>query len=91
MWAEAVATASYARNRSPTSGKTKTPVELFYGIKPDVLLWSYSIRAHLEDAAAQAGPSQQEGHPGRLRTWQQGLPHPDEGHQEDRDQQRCHV
>jgi len=38
MWAEAIATASYIRNRSPTSGETKTPVELFYGTKPDVTI-----------------------------------------------------
>ena len=36
MWAEAVATASFIRNRSPTSGENKTPLELFYGAKPNV-------------------------------------------------------
>eukprot|EP00983_Pelagomonas_calceolata_P004639 150796-Pelagomonas_calceolata.AAC.1 len=85
MWAEAVATASYIRNRSTASGKTKTPAVLRYQARRhhDEDLWSYSIHAHPEDAAAQAGPSQQEGHSGRLQTWQQGLPHPDGGHQED--------
>jgi hypothetical protein len=36
MWAEAVVTASYIRNRSPVTGQTKTPWELFHGSKPDV-------------------------------------------------------
>jgi transposase InsO family protein len=36
LWAEAVNTASYIRNRSPTSGKDKTPWELFTGKKPDI-------------------------------------------------------
>jgi len=36
LWAEAVTTASYIRNRSPTAGHAKTPWELFFGGKPDV-------------------------------------------------------
>lgn len=37
MWAEAVYTAAYLRNRSPTKALTKrTPYEEFYGIKPEV-------------------------------------------------------
>lgn len=36
LWAEAVATANYVRNRSPVSGRDKTPWELFFGTKPDV-------------------------------------------------------
>ena len=36
LWAEAVATASYVRNRSPVSKRDKTPWELFFGQKPDV-------------------------------------------------------
>ena len=36
LWADAVATASYVRNRSPVSGRDKTPYELFFGKKPDV-------------------------------------------------------
>ena len=39
LWAEAVATASVIRNRSPVAGKDKTPWELFYGTKPDVSLF----------------------------------------------------
>jgi hypothetical protein len=35
-WAEALACANYTRNRSPVTGRIKTPYELFYGIKPDV-------------------------------------------------------
>lgn len=36
LWADAVVTASYVRNRSPVTGRAKTPWELFFGIKPDV-------------------------------------------------------
>ena len=36
LWAEAVAAASYVRNRSPVSKRDKTPWELFFGQKPDV-------------------------------------------------------
>ena len=36
LWAEAVVTANYIRNRSPVTGASKTPWELFHGSKPDV-------------------------------------------------------
>ena len=36
LWAEAMATANYVRNRSPVTGRDKTPWELFFGHKPDV-------------------------------------------------------
>jgi transposase InsO family protein len=36
LWAEAAVTANYLRNRSPTSGHNKTPLEVFSGVKPDV-------------------------------------------------------
>jgi transposase InsO family protein len=36
LWAEAVVTANYIRNRSPTSKSTKTPWEQFTGNTPDV-------------------------------------------------------
>ena len=36
LWAEAVVTANYIRNRSPVTSETKTPWELFYGSPPDV-------------------------------------------------------
>lgn len=36
LWADAAVTANYIRNRSPVSGRDKTPYELFFGIKPDV-------------------------------------------------------
>ena len=35
-WAEAANTATYVKNRSPSSHSTKTPWELFNGRKPDV-------------------------------------------------------
>jgi hypothetical protein len=37
LWAEAIATANYLRNRSPVAiSATMTPLEMFYGKKPDV-------------------------------------------------------
>jgi hypothetical protein len=36
LWAEAVVTANYVRNRSPHAKTVKVPWELFYGHKPDV-------------------------------------------------------
>ena len=37
LWAEAIATAAYIRNRCPTSSfKEATPYELWFGVKPDV-------------------------------------------------------
>jgi transposase InsO family protein len=36
LWGEAIVTANHVRNRSPSTEKTKTPWELFYGTKPDV-------------------------------------------------------
>jgi hypothetical protein len=34
MWAEAVVTANYIRNRTPVSAHGKTPWDAFYGYKP---------------------------------------------------------
>ena len=46
-WAEAVVTANYLRNRSPVSGRDKTPYELFFGTKPDVSnLRTFGARAY---------------------------------------------
>ena len=36
LWADAVVTANYVRNRSPVSDRDSTPYELFHGTKPDV-------------------------------------------------------
>ncbi len=36
LWAEAMATACYIRNRSPVTAKSKTPFELFWDRMPDV-------------------------------------------------------
>jgi hypothetical protein len=36
LWAEAVVTVNYVRNRTTRSGTDKTPWELFYGAKPNV-------------------------------------------------------
>jgi hypothetical protein len=38
LWGEAIMTANFLRNRSPVSGKSKTPWELFFGKRPDVSL-----------------------------------------------------
>lgn len=47
LWAEAVVTANYVRNRSPVSDRDKTPYELFYGTKPDVAnLRTFGARAY---------------------------------------------
>jgi hypothetical protein len=36
LWADAISTANYIRNRSPYSGGEKVPYEMFHGSKPDV-------------------------------------------------------
>eukprot|EP00961_Rhodomonas_salina_P113047 1520957-Rhodomonas_salina.1 len=48
LWAEALATANYVRNRSPVSGRDSTPWELFFGTKPDVSnLRTFGVRAYV--------------------------------------------
>lgn len=46
LWAEAIVTANYLRNRSPTSAQDSTPYESFHGTKPDL--------SHLRTFGAQA-------------------------------------
>ena len=47
LWAEAVTTANYLRNRSPATGHNATPYELFHGIKPDLSnLRTFGARAY---------------------------------------------
>lgn len=47
MWAEAVVTANYVRNRSPVSNRDQTPWELFFGSKPNVShLQSFGARVY---------------------------------------------
>jgi transposase InsO family protein len=36
LWAEAIVTANYLRNRSPTSAQDVTPYEMLHGTKPDL-------------------------------------------------------
>lgn len=36
LWAEAIVTANYLRNRSPVSGLSRSPWEVFFGVVPDV-------------------------------------------------------
>jgi len=48
LWAEAMMTANYIRNRSPTTDKTKTPLEMFYKAKPDVtMMRTFGCRAYV--------------------------------------------
>lgn len=48
LWGEAVVTANYVRNRSPVSGKDRTPWELFFGRKPDAsILRTFGCRAYV--------------------------------------------
>ncbi len=48
LWAEAVVTACFIRNRSPVSTRDKTPWELFFGKKPDVsAMRVYGARAYV--------------------------------------------
>ena len=50
LWAEAVVTANYIRNRSPVSTRDKTPWELFFGKKPDVAgMRVFGARAYVHD------------------------------------------
>ena len=47
LWADAVVTANYVRNRSPVNDRDKTPYELFYDSKPDVSsLRTFGARAY---------------------------------------------
>jgi len=49
LWAEAVVTANYIRNRSPAAGEAKTPWELFHGSKPSVSeLRTFGARAYAQ-------------------------------------------
>ena len=47
LWAEALVTANYLRNRSPVTGRDLTPWELFTGNKPDVSnLRTFGVRVY---------------------------------------------
>jgi hypothetical protein len=47
LWAEAIVTANYIRNRSPVKNKDKTPWELFFGKPPDVsMMRTFGARAY---------------------------------------------
>ena len=53
LWAEAITTANYLRNRSPVSGLAATPLELFTGIKPNVShLRIFGARAYAHTPSA---------------------------------------
>jgi len=54
LWAEAVTTANYIRNRSPVSGQSKTPRELFFGDKPEVSnMKTFGAKAYVHIPKAQ--------------------------------------
>jgi transposase InsO family protein len=36
LWGEAMMSANYLRNRSPSANRVKTPLELMFGVKPDL-------------------------------------------------------
>ena len=50
-WGDAVLTANYLRNRSPTVHTDKTPWELFYGNVPDVLCFAFTMACVLHTKA----------------------------------------
>lgn len=53
LWAEAAVTVNYLRNRSPSLDRTKTPLELFFNIKPDVSdlrVFGSTVYAHIPKA-----------------------------------------
>lgn len=53
FWAEAVSTAAYLINRSPTSGTKKTPFEIWFGSKPnlkDLRVFGCKSMAHIPKA-----------------------------------------
>lgn len=67
LWAEAVVTANYLRNRSPMSGLTCTPYEMFYGLKPDVShLRTFGVRAFLHVPSSQRTKLDPTSQPGRF-------------------------
>jgi hypothetical protein len=48
LWAEAIKSANFIRNRSPVTGNDKTPLQLFTGVKPDVsLLRAFGAKAYV--------------------------------------------
>ena len=66
LWAEALAAAVYARNRSPHTGRYMTPWEAFNGEKPDVSgfrVWGSKAYALLPDKQQRGmNPKPMEGH-----------------------------
>ena len=61
LWPYALATANYARNRSPARGQSKTPYELLTGVKPDIAnMRAFGALAYPEipkkDRAGKMGP-----------------------------------
>lgn len=67
LWAEAVVTANYVRNRSPVSGRDKTPWELFWDTKPDVShLRTFGARVYALTPKALRNKLENTSEPGRF-------------------------
>ena len=67
LWAEAIATANYLRNRSPSSFHDTTPYELFHGTKPDLQhLRIFGARAYAHIPAALRNKLDTVSEPGRF-------------------------
>ena len=67
LWAEAVATANYLRNRSPVSGRSLTPYELFFGKKPDVShLRTFGVPCYVHTPKALRSKLDDTSEPGRF-------------------------
>ena len=100
LWAEAVTTANYLRNRSPATGHNATPYELLHGIKPGRSnLRTFGARAYAHVPSSLRTKLDTVSEPGRLRTQQQGLQNPAgqrhthhlQGHHLRRDQQHAYC
>lgn len=67
LWAEAIATANYLRNRSPTAGSTATPHERLHGTKPDLShLRVFGCRAYAHVPAAHRTKLEPTAEPGHM-------------------------
>ena len=84
LWEEAVMAANYARNRSPSLTRVKTPWELLMGSKPDVsMLRVFGARAYVYVPAHQRNKLANKSQPGILlgysgKAWRILLDGPDQ-------------
>ena len=67
LWAEAIATANYLRNRSPTAGSDATPHERLHGTKPNLShLRVFGCRAYAHVPTALRSKLEPTAEPGRM-------------------------